>query len=157
VGQINQEVVDKIMTKSVQGILDLKRFSVVALSRQVALSGSDQEVQSIRHAVVEPNEWSDPAVERATLKVTLTEYRKGNAALRFFIGFGAGNGKATMEMAVLESATDAEVLRASTTATIGGSLASEKDVIGPLSKAIVKFVKENFKETRAVASQQAMK
>ncbi|MGH7597399.1 MAG: hypothetical protein ACREOI_13685 [bacterium] len=74
----------------------------------------------------------------------MLKYKKGNSFLRFLFGTLAGGGEVSMELAVVNRATRKEILKAKTTAQIQGSFASENDVIPPLSKAIVKFTKENF-------------
>lgn len=145
VGEINQEIVDKIMTRSIKGIVALKRFSAIALSEEVALVGSDKDLAAIRQSVVKSDELGNAEADRiATLQITLLKYKKGNGFLRFLFGTLAGGGEVSMELAVANRVTRQEILKANTTAKIQGSFASEKDVIPPLSKAIVKFTKENF-------------
>jgi len=145
VGEINQEVVDKIMTKSIKGIIELKRFSTIGVSERVSLIGSDKDLAMINQAVIKTDELTNGQADRvAMLQVTLLKYKKGSGFLRFLFGALAGGGEVSMDLTVTNRATQREILKANTTAQITGSYSSEKDVILPLSKAIVKFTKENF-------------
>ncbi len=133
------------MTKSIKGIIALKRFSAIGLSEEVSLAGSDEDLAKIRQSVTKPDELGNAVPDRtATLQLTLLKYKKGNGFLRFLFGSLAGGGEVSMELTVANRATRKEILKANTTAKIQGSFASEQDVIPPLSKAIVKFTEENF-------------
>ncbi|HEX7574061.1 MAG TPA: hypothetical protein VF514_13295, partial [Bacteroidota bacterium] len=56
----------------------------------------------------------------------------------------AGSGNVTLELDVVNRSTHQQIMKARTAANISGSFSSASNVVGPLSKAIVNFVDENF-------------
>jgi hypothetical protein len=139
IGQINENITTSIMEQSIKGIVKLNRFEQVIVSDKIQINDAD-----ILAKISKSGEIQNDLPESAVFKVTLVEFDKGNAFLRFLFGNMAGTGKVTCEMVVQDKSTGKEVLKAQTTAQIAGSFASEDDVIGPISKALVKFIKEEF-------------
>jgi hypothetical protein len=139
VGQIDEAILYSIVEKATKGIADLDRFQKIVVPENVDMN--DKKYAGI---FVSLQEVEDEQPETAVLKTTLVKYDKGNAFLRFLFGFMAGSGKVTLELAVSDMNTGEEIMKAETTAQIAGSFSSERDVVIPLSLAIVKFVKEYF-------------
>jgi hypothetical protein len=139
IGQINEKITTSIMEKSIKGIVKLNRFDKVIVSDKIQIDDAD-----ILPKISKSGEIQNDLPESAVFKVTLVEFDKGNAFLRFLFGNMAGSGQVTCEMDILDRGTQKQVLKAQTTAPIAGAFASEDDVIGPISKAMIKFIKEEF-------------
>ena len=139
IGETNDKVMNKIMTKAIGGILQLGRFKKVSRPE-----GSELEDKAAATEIVSLQELEDDPSPTATLQIFLTNYNKGNSFARFMFGALAGSGEVKLEMTVVDMKTKQEKLKAETVAKIEGSFASESNVVGPLSKAIVKFVREQF-------------
>ena len=138
VGKIDNSVVNDIMQDAVEGILDLKHFSSLIVSSEIGLR---KELSDI---VSRPGGLGDSTAAVAVLGTTIVEYDEGSGFLRFLFGSLAGSGKVTLELYVVNRATHQEIMKARTTATISGAFSSASNVVGPLSKAIVNFVEDNF-------------
>jgi hypothetical protein len=138
VGKIDRGLVGEIIDEAVEGLLDLKRFDTLVVAPQIVLK------KKLADRVGSAGQFADSALPLAILHTTIVEYDEGNAFLRFLFGVLAGSGKVTLELSVVNRATGQEILKARTTAQISGAFASKNNVVGPLAKAIVKFVRENF-------------
>ncbi len=138
VGQIDKSVVNSIMEDAVEGILDLKYFDNIIVSDEIGLK------KELSDKVLRPGMLKDTTVNVALLKTTIAEYDEGSATLRFFFGSFAGSGQVTLELAVYKKTDKSQLIKAKTTAKISGAFSSADNVVGPLSKAIVNFTKDNF-------------
>lgn len=139
IGETNDDVMNKIMEKTASGILRLNRFTKVVLPKDLIV-----ENKSKKSEVVKLNELKGDANPSAILKITLANFDKGNSFARFMFGALAGTGEVKLEMTVYDMKSTKQVLKAETVSKIQGSFASEHNVVVPLSKAIVDFVKDEF-------------
>lgn len=140
IGQIDAGVVNDIMQDAVEGILDLKHFNTVIVSDSIALK------QELSDRVSRSDASGDSVASVAVITTTIVEYDEGSGFLRFLFGAMAGSGKVTLELSVANESTHQLIMKARTESKISGSLASASNVVGPLSKAIVNFVEDNFVE-----------
>lgn len=138
VGKIDNSVVNDIMQDAVEGILDLKHFSSLIVSTEIGLR------KELSDSVSRPGAPGDTTSSVAVLGTTIVEYDEGSGFLRFLFGALAGSGKVTLELYVVNRSTHQEIMKARSTATISGAFATASNVVGPLSKAIVNFVEDNF-------------
>lgn len=139
IGEINESVINKILDKSIKGIIKLNRFDKIVVPEKIEIND-----ENILSNIITKSESQNNLPNSAVLKIVLLKYNKGNSFVRFLFGALAGSGEVTCELIVLDKGTNNEVLKAQTTAQISGAFSSESNVIGPISKAIVKFVKEEF-------------
>jgi hypothetical protein len=145
IGEINDNVVNKIMSRSIKDIIEMNRFSAVSISQEITLVGKDGEKVQ-QSSVVKPVDSLGlaPNDQVAVYQIRHTKYKKGNSFLRFLFGAFAGSGEVELELEVFDKRSGNTVLKAITASQIAGAFASENDIISPLSKSIVKFIKDNF-------------
>ncbi|MFC1483832.1 DUF4410 domain-containing protein [Candidatus Neomarinimicrobiota bacterium] len=136
IGQVNQAILDEIMTGAVKDIIATNRFD------EIRLVDDRLRKQLSRPVIVDSLSTAGDNI--AVLLPVLLDYNKGNALLRFLFGFMAGAGNVKFELKVLDKTTGLELVRAETAAAIAGAYASEQVVVIPLSKAIAKFVEQSF-------------
>jgi hypothetical protein len=145
VGEINENVVNKIMSRSIKDIIKLNRFSAISVDQEINLVGGDGEKVKQSNVLISSDSLGLTENDRvASFQIRLIKYKKGNAFLRFLFGAFAGTGEVQLELEVFNKDSGDSVLKATTASQISGAFSSEENVIAPLSRAVVKFVKENF-------------
>ncbi|MBN1998761.1 hypothetical protein JW935_14475, partial [candidate division KSB1 bacterium] len=120
IGEINTFIMNKIMEKSIRGIVKLERFEKVSISPKIETN--DEYILSNTSSA---DEAGDNLENTAVLEVILREYKKGNAFVRFLFGALAGSGSVTCDLVVLDKKTSKTMMRAQTTAKIVGAYSSE--------------------------------
>jgi hypothetical protein len=145
VGEINEDVVNKIMSRSIKDIIKINRFSEISVAQGITLVGGDGEKVKKSDVVISPDSLGLSENDLvASFQIRLIKYKKGNAFLRFLFGALAGSGEVQLELEVFDKNSGGSVLKATTASKISGAFSSEENVIAPLSRAVVKFVKDNF-------------
>lgn len=151
VGEINESVCGKIMTDAAHGILQKSIVPYLHVPPEVSVGGGDR-AKKVRMASLPLDSLEKVAPHIVEVHTRLVSYDKGSATVRFLFGMLAGGGEVILDIELRDHATGFVVTSGRTKATIQGAFASEKDVIGPLSKAITKFVKDNMKNLEVAKS-----
>lgn len=141
IGEYSPVIINEIMAKSVKNIVKSKRFAEVFVSNEIKIS--DKKITQF--ILILPDS-VDSTLSIANLNVTITEYDKGNAMLRFLFGIFEGSGKVTVRVDAVDFHTEKELASATISVTIIGMFGSEGNVVSPIQKAISKFVNQNFSE-----------
>lgn len=145
IGEINEAVCGKIMTDASHGILKKMIVPYLHVPTEVLAGGGDR-ARTVREASIPVDSLEKVAPHIIEVHTRLISYDKGSATVRFLFGMLAGGGEVILEIQLKDHANGSVVTAGTTKATIQGAFSSEKDVIGPLSKAITKFVNDNMKE-----------
>lgn len=143
VGEINESVCGKIMTDASHGILQKAIVPYMHVPSEVLAGGGDR-AKKVRAASIAVDSLEKVAPHILEVHTRLISYDKGSATVRFLFGMLAGGGEVVLEIQLKDHSNGYVVTAGTTKATIQGAFSSEKDVIGPLSKAITKFVRDNM-------------
>ncbi len=151
IGEINEKVCGKIMTDAAHGILQKSIVPYMHVPPEVSAGGGDR-AKKVRMASLPLDSLEKVAPHIVEVHTRLVSYDKGSATVRFLFGMLAGGGEVVLDIELRDHATGFVVTAGRTKATIQGAFSSEQDVIGPLSKAITKFVKDNMKNLEVAKS-----
>jgi uncharacterized protein DUF4410 len=88
-----------------------------------------------------------------TIKWQIVEYREGNRALRYVVGFGAGQGKVVVKARFLdEKGHEIASIQSEGTITMGAFGGAYQTALSKCADAIAKYTKETFSPSRTKRS-----
>lgn len=79
---------------------------------------------------------------------SLVEFQKGSGALRFLIGFGAGNAKMTTSLGLIDKSNDRTVFSASFSRSVSSGLESSSAMYKNIAKDFAKVLSKQMKKLK---------
>ena len=138
------ETADKVMIDATHGIVKKEMFRYLHVWPKLLEGATGNHAERLREASMPMDSVDAHAVGIAELNVTLLEFEPGSPFRHSVYGMYVGGGHVSLQIDMVDHRTREKLASGVTSANITGSFASEKDVVGPLSKAITKFVKDRL-------------